>query len=376
MKNLGQLYRFEIKKIVKNRLTIAMLIVAFVFILIEAFIPKIYLTKEMMEAQKILDKTEIDDSLLHEMYPKLLENGTMWTSDNNQYEQIADMESAILPDGVNLYDYSADEMYKAREEAIFSMMNEDKLTDEELQWWKNEYSKTRTPFTYRFYQGGINLAQGMSLTLMCIMLISALCLSTVFTVEHRQRTDQLVICCKNGRKETFFVKIAAGLSVVIGCCLASSLLLTLLILALYGLSGLDGVVQLEIPLSAYSFTMGQFIIAQMIVMITAAILFAAFAMAISEVIKNSLAVMGIMVGMFIFSQLELIPPQYRVLAQIKSMLPSNQISIWSLMEHRLVGFGGHFVTTYVASPIIYLVLSVLLIIIGKVSYDRFQVTGR
>ena len=134
--------------------------------------------------------------------------------------------------------------------------------------------------------------------------------------------------------------------------------------------------QLEIPLSAYSFTMGQFIIAQMIVMITAAILFAAFAMAISEVIKNSLAVMGIMVGMFIFSQLELIPPQYRVLAQIKSMLPSNQISIWSLMEHRLVGFGGHFVTTYVASPIIYLVLSVLLIIIGKVSYDRFQVTGR
>ena len=144
MRNLGQLYRFEIKKIMKNRLTIAMLIVAFVFILIEAFIPKIYLTKEMMDAQKILDKAVIDDSLLQEMYPELLGNGTMWTSDNNRYEQIADMESAILPDGVNLSDYSADEMYNAREEAIFSMMNEDKLSDEELQWWKNEYSKTKT----------------------------------------------------------------------------------------------------------------------------------------------------------------------------------------------------------------------------------------
>ena len=111
-------------------------------------------------------------------------------------------------------------------------------------------------------------------------------------------------------------------------------------------------------------------------MITAAVLFATFAMAISEVVKNSLAVMGIMVGLFIFSQLELIPPRFRVLAQIKAMLPSNQISIWSLMEHRLVGFGGHYVTAYVAAPVIYILISVFLIVIGKIAYDRFQVTGR
>ena len=96
----------------------------------------------------------------------------------------------------------------------------------------------------------------------------------------------------------------------------------------------------------------------------------------SEIIKNSLAVMGIMVGIFVFSQLELIPPQYRVLAQMKSMLPSNQISIWSLLEHRLVGTGGVYVTTYAASPVIYLLLSALLILAGKIAYDRFRVTGR
>ena len=156
----------------------------------------------------------------------------------------------------------------------------------------------------------------------------------------------------------------------------SAALLALLIAILYGMDGLGAAVQLELPLSDYSFTMGQFIIVQMIVMITAAILFATFAMAISEVVKNSLAVMGIMVGLFIFSQLELIPPRFRVLAQIKAMLPSNQISIWSLMEHRLVGFGGHYVTTYVASPVIYILISAFLIVIGKIAYDRFQVTGR
>ena len=216
----------------------------------------------------------------------------------------------------------------------------------------------------------------MSLTLLCIMIISALCLSTVFTIEHRQRTDQIVISCRNGRKETYLLKIAAGLSVVIGCSIFSAALLAGLIAVLYGINGLNAIVQMEIPLSAYSFTMGQFIIVQMIVMISAAILFAAFAMAISEVVKNSLAVMGIMVGLFIFGQLELIPPRYRVLAQIKDMLPSNQISIWTLMKYRLVGLGGHYVTTYVAAPIIYVLIAVILIVIGKIAYDRFQVTGR
>jgi hypothetical protein len=185
-----------------------------------------------------------------------------------------------------------------------------------------------------------------------------------------------VISSRNGRKETYLLKIAAGLSVVIGCSIFSVALLAGLIAVLYGINGLNAIVQMEIPLSAYSFTMGQFIIVQMIVMISAAILFAAFAMAISEAVKNSLAVMGIMVGLFIFGQLELIPPKYRVLAQIKDMLPSNQISIWTLMKYRLVGLGGHYVTTYVAALIIYVLIAVILIVIGKVAYDRFQVTGR
>ena len=376
MKNIWQLYGFEIIKILKNRLTVAMLLVTALFILIEAFVPKLYMTKEMMATQKELDGRNIDDTLLQEMYPKLVDNGNVWTADNAQYSEIAKIERAIIYDDNSIKDYSADEMYRERDDVIFSLMKDDELTDGELEWWRKESFKVTTPFTYRYYLGAINLAQGMSLTLMCIMLITALCLSTVFTMEHRQRTDQLILSCKNGRRETYFIKIAAGFSVVIGCCIASTVLLTLMITILYGLDGLDAVVQLETPLSAYSFTIGQFILVQMIVMLTAAILFAAFAMAMSEIIKNSLAVMGIMVGIFVFSQLELIPPRYRILNQIKSMLPSNQISVWSLLENRLVGIKGFYVSSFVASPILYVLISILLIIAGKIAYDRFQVTGR
>ena len=376
MKNYGTIYGFEIKKIMKSRLTVAMLIVTVLFILLEAFTPKFYMSKEREEAQKILDGTVIDDDLLTDMYPKLIDNGTVWTVDNFQYEKVIEIANGIINDNTRLSEYSAEELYRERETVILDLMKEEKLTDEEILWWKAENSKIDTPFTYRYCQGIINLAQGMSLTLMCIMLISALCLSTVFTIEHRQRTDQIVISCMNGRKETFFLKIAAGLTIVIGCSILSAVLLTGLIAILYGVDGLDAIVQMEFPLSAYSFTMGQFIIVQMVVLISAAILFAAFSMAMSEVVKNSLAVMGIMVGVFIFGQLEIIPPRFRLLAQINDMLPSNQISIWTLTKYRLVGFGGHYVTTYVASPIIYVLISLVLIFIGKIAYDRFQVAGR
>ena len=234
----------------------------------------------------------------------------------------------------------------------------------------------QTPFTYYDYSGALILSQGLVGVLLCIMLLAALCLSTVFTVEHRQRTDQLVLSCKNGRGRTYFVKIAAGLSVVTMCCVLATALLALLTAILYGLNGFNAVVQMEVSNSPYAFTMGQFIAEQAVVMITASILFAAFAMAVSELLKNSLAVMGIMVGLFIFGQLELIPPQYLFLVKLRAMLPSNQISVWSLMEYHLFNLGGHYCTGYLVSPITYLVLSAILIAVGGWVYNRFQVTGR
>ena len=159
MKNYGEIYRFEIKKIMKNRLTVAMLIVTVLFILIEAFIPKLYVSKEMEEGQKVLEGAVIDDALLQEMYPKLIDNGTVWTDDNFQYEKVAEIENGIIPDNARLQEYSADELYRERKAAILDLMKEERLADEEIVWWQNENAKIDTPFTYRYCQGTINFAQ-------------------------------------------------------------------------------------------------------------------------------------------------------------------------------------------------------------------------
>ncbi|MBP5732466.1 MAG: hypothetical protein J6W66_01365 [Lachnospiraceae bacterium] len=75
MNNFGLLYQYELKKIIKNKLMIAMLLVMIVVIVLEALAPG--LTKGMNEvreeasAQKTMDGRLIDDALLQEMYPKL-----------------------------------------------------------------------------------------------------------------------------------------------------------------------------------------------------------------------------------------------------------------------------------------------------------------
>ena len=122
--------------------------------------------------------------------------------------------------------------------------------------------------------------------------------------------------------------------------------------------------------------MGQFITYQMVIILTTGILFAVFAMAVSELIKNSMAVMGIMLGMFILSQIELFSPKLRILTQPLSRMPSDMISMSSLLEHRLINAGGHLITQYVAAPVIYVVIAIGLVIAGGIAYNRFQVSGR
>ncbi|MBO5987331.1 MAG: hypothetical protein J6Q02_11145, partial [Lachnospiraceae bacterium] len=202
MNNFGLLYQYELKKIIKNKLMIAMLLVMIVVIVLEALAPG--LTKGMNEvreeasAQKTMDGRLIDDALLQEMYPKLIEQGRVWNQDNLKYQGVAYIARNLVSDRDHLTEYTAEEMYRDREQRIASSMIQDGLTADEIAWWNEAERSVTTPMTYRYYAGTLALLQDLVGVLFVLLLIAALCLSTVFTVEHRQKTDQIVLSCKNG----------------------------------------------------------------------------------------------------------------------------------------------------------------------------------
>ena len=216
MNILGTLYSFELKKIIKNRLTIVMLVILIILTVIEGMNPGSSTTKEMWEAQRSLNGRLIDDTLLNEMYSKIDAHGRTWKADNIQYYGVAYVESCIVGDKEPLSEYSAADMYSERENYIYDLMKHDGLTEREIEWWRDNEAKIEKPFTYSFVGGAVDIAQGLVGICVCVMLIAAMCISTVFTSEHRQRTDQIVLSCMNGRKETYIAKIMGSSGVIVG----------------------------------------------------------------------------------------------------------------------------------------------------------------
>ena len=377
MNNLGTLYRFEIKKILKNRVTQVMLVILCIITILEAIVPGLSVTRDKRDARMELNGRIIDDTLLNEMYQNIDDNGHSSTPNNEKYFGICYLEQTSIPGPDNvLADYTADDMYRAREEQILGYMDDIELSDQIITHWKEIMKKTEKPFKYIYSCGSLFLSQGLGVMMLIIMLLSALCLTTVFTIEYRQRTDQIVLSSRNGRKETYLVKLCAGLSVIIASTVFATGLLTVLIFVIYGSSGFDSIVQLSSIFSAYPFSMGQFIIIQMVIMITVVIMYAVFAMVVSIFTKNSLAVMGMMFGAYLFGELDVLSDKAGNISFLRTLMPSYVISMHSLSEYRMLNIGGKLFTIYVASPILYLLISIILTVIGSMVYERGQVNGR
>ena len=377
MKNTWNLYKFEIKKILSSRMTIVLLVILLAFAVLEGLNPGSTVTEEITEMQQSLNGRAIDDELLNEMYPLLLDDyGIKWNYQNAPYERIAYLEREIVGYNTSLRDYSADDMYEIRRTDMYTVMEYEGLTKNEIEWWKNREKDVAEPFIYQYDAGALILIRSLSGLTTLLVIVSAMCLSMVFTSEHRFRTDQLVMSCRHGRRKTYIAKTAAGITFALFGATIPPAVSALVIYLRHGLDGFNAIVQMEVPMSGYGLTMGQFIEKQMILMITASILFAVFAMVISEMLKNSIAAVGVMLGVMIVSLAVSIPPKYRLLSQAMSMVPTTQISMDALLGHRLVHIFGNYFTGFDSAPVLYLLLAALLAIVGNIVYNRFQVSGR
>ena len=375
-KNSGTLYRYELKKITSSKLTIAMMVILVLVVLLTGLSPGESETREVRNYQHRLNGRAIDDDLLNEMYPLIDDYAISWNAENAAYERVAYVEKCIVGDGERLADYTADEIYGIRESDLIEMMTMFRLSDDEMAWWAGKEDKVTKPFIYNYNGGPVAQARGLSTVCLTMLIFATMCLSTVFAGEHRQRTDQIVLSCVNGRKETYFAKLAAGVSFVLGAFIVSSGLLMLIIYFRKGLDGMKTMVQMEVPFSSYPLTIGQFIAIQFVLILAASVLFAVAAMAFSELFRNGLAVMGLMTGCYLVSQMVSIPARYRIPSQIMSWMPTEIADLSSLTDHRLIGIEGQYITNFHIAPVLYLILAVILYVVGRHVYCRFQVSGR
>ena len=409
MNNFLTLYIYELKKILQRKIvwiTMGTLIALSVFMGIAEPLSSTYsvttgettvqmsgfeyLTYKKENAQT-LDGQKVDDGLLEkvaEAYQRrhvLEEEGGVAITDEfvegqiqkqEQYEAIYNYVYYIMQDYEAIHGIDADTLYQTRNDNLQYEWNAQLLSEGEKEYWLEKESEIEQPYTYA-YAGGWEraLVEILSLNFM-IFLAIAICLANVFSEEHLRKTDQLILCSKYGKRNLFYSKIAAGVTFGLGSGVVLILAALITTLCAYGAEGFDVAVQLYLPLCSWNLTMGQAALLMSLLCVIASIFYSIIAMFLSEAIKNGIAVMGIMTGSLIFTMMVEVPYRFRVLSQIYGLLPTVLTKVWQLWDDRLVKIGNVYLTNFQIAPIIYMIISILLIVWGNRIYRNYQVSGR
>lgn len=372
-KNIKPLYLFEMHKITHSRLTQITLFLLCVVVVLMGLMP----SKDLgiREAMRELNGRPIDNELIDEMNDQVQDiYETDW--DNKENGKFFGLYYTVWSVNSKETAISADEFYDERLKQQQEGMIEDGLTNNEIAWWNKQESKISKPFTYVSWLNAKNLADYMFNICLFGLLAAALCLSGSFAGEHRRNTDQILLSSKNGRKETYVAKILAGVSFMLIYAVFFSGLLAVTLFLRTGLDGLDAVVQLEMPFSAYPLNFMQFIGIQFVLIVVSSVLFSMISMVFSELFRNGVAVMGLMISSYLLSLMVIVPTKYKIPSMIKSMLPTDLVSLMSLNDHRLINVFGHLHTMFAVAPIVYLLITMVLFFIGGSVYCKYQVTGR
>ena len=421
MKRIGNIYIYELKKIVNRRIV---WIAGLIIVLLCAFcgfgdlisssyygendISGYETMKMVREYARCFKGRKIDDSLLREMQDSYT---TETVEDSNKETVAMQNDNSILSDrqgsisvdmsqddeadkGITEYapiyyyvqeitrDYGltleteSNGLYNEREKAILQNRADQMLTEKEMDYWKEKGSQIETPFTYEITEGWKNLWIYAYTVNDMVLLMLAICLSSVFSTEHSRKTDAIILCSQYGKKYLYLAKILAGITFGAVVSVFFFGITAVFSVFAYGADGLGAALQLAFPFSTWNITVGESVLVLLFVLLVISVLYSVAIMVLSEIIKNSVAVMAIPVGIMILTMMIDIPYQFRIASQIYDLLPTNLLVTSELWDDRLFPFLGKYLINYQIAPVVYLLVTVVLFFVGKKVYLKYQIGAR
>lgn len=402
MANFWTLYRFEVKKLFGRKLvkvSVLCLFVVAVFTVMGAMLGS-YSAGRVTESnaeglkkdtayREALDGRILNQALLEEVYEAY---GKVPYADGKysrteEYQKYARPYSAVFQLIGQLAQWHTEksfswtpqeqELYQRWNAVLESSWQADSLSEDELSFWREKKQEIETPIRFEaisdsFYEllEGIN---GLGLISVFVVMV---CLAGVFPEEHSRRTDQLVLSCRNGRRLLYGAKIAAGISFAAAISLGSSVLAIGIAFILYGTQGFDAPFYLYMTHYVYPLTMGEAVLVAYAMALAACVITAVATMMLSALVHNSLTTLSITTALAVAGMFITLPGKYRVVAQLWDYLPSRFAMNYMIFNNRTVSVFFGFLQAWQAVPMLYLLLGILFVWIGKQAYDRYQVSGR
>lgn len=372
------IYYFECRKIFKNKITIITLVGIFL-----AFFALITINSQAdpssgytKDAFHSVSERLVDDKLLSEARETTDMSSSVTDIADNGYQSLVRWMKRATGASLNLEELSemdyqsitAEELYDTRLAVIKLLMNRFYLTESEIDWWMKKEAQIETPIRYQYSVGPSEMLSTFQIATTLLLVLSAVCLTGIFSNERLQKTADLILCSSYGKEKLFFIKLAAGETFMIVSAICILLACHIPYILLFGLDGIDSVYQIAKPLSSYPVSIGTMLILYTCVYFMSAFLYGMFAMALSVTIDNGVAATGIMLLVLILSMFLSIPLKFRALAQMWSLRPSAVLANASFADYRLFPFAGNYFTSFQVAPFVYLLIIITLLIIAKKSY--------
>lgn len=404
MNNFRVLCRYECKKLLNRKIvwvSFALCVVAIIVSLCVPFIGSYYAGDELVDTNfnryqtdkrysEALSGRTIGQKLLEETiaaYRKIPYAEGMSYGLTEEYQQYARPYNAIFQfilETTNMrtadifltWEPSEADLYTRRQVWLKAEWEDSGISKSEMDFWQEREAQIEKPIVYQYHEAYERLISCYQTVGLLVLMMIAICLSGVFSEEHTRKTDQIILCTPLGRNLGYWAKMMAGIGFAVISASLLSLLTFVMAVSLHGAGGFDAAFQLIYTRSSDPITCGQAILIAFGCMLVAAILTSIFVMVLSEMLHSNVAALAVSAGLLIMAMLVAVPEQYRLLAQIWDWLPWCFLAPWNVFGKYTLFVFGHYLTSWQAVPIIYFVASIVIAILGKIVYQRFQVSGR
>lgn len=390
MSTFSDLYVWELKKIWRRRMTKIALAVMVVLVVLSSVSDALFTKfsdgdtevsgyaqiQQRAEASRLISGRLIDDTMLDDMRADVdISETDEIMQEARPYDILYSYLWGLYGDADEAYASDADGMYQERLEGVRNLWNYQYLTDGEKAYWEQK-EQAVSPYKWQYCDGWTSaFASGSVLNMMMFFLL-AICLPGVFAEEHTRKTDQLILCSRFGKRKLYGAKLLAGVTFGVLSAVLLIMLAWGLTLWLYGADGFDACMQMVRIDCSWTMTVGQAALMILGLTLVLAVLYSILVMFLVKLLKNSVAVLGILTGSFFLCLLVQVPYRMRLLSKLYALLPAKAMPDVMLTDDHLFHVLGQYLTSWQMMVVVYPVAIVLMAWFGGKLYRRYQITGR
>lgn len=358
------LYKYELKKIFSQKYFLLASIIMSVFLLAVGITPAFTGSVPTAKEKQAVSNRFIDDELITEAKEN---NG------DGIYQYIVDFVNNCQL--VENDTYNAKQIYEARLETIEKAKENSYLSDKETKYWNDKSKQIETPFIYYADSGYVETYELIYMVSMFTMILINIGISGIFADEKQTGTDQILYSTKYGRSKLFTAKVLASLTlgIIIPIILFALLLSTELFV--FGTEGYNTPIQVHLVTSLYKITMGESMLYCLIKIISCGIMWSLFCVLLSILTAKHQAAQSIALVVMVLSMVS-IPEKFGIISYIWHFFPSSNIGNWMFAEYRMLNLFGILLNDFIATPLIWGLLSIIFVIISKNKFKNYEVLGR